>query len=104
MGSRCVHNDSEEGGEGGAEGTCGGERERQKKKKNKCASPPPSPSFLQVKAYFDYVKTVRDKRAAVATAAALAGAGPPPTNAAELQAALGRMAGGLPRGVQLGGR
>ena len=104
MGSRCVHNDSEEGGEGGAEGTCGWERERQKKKKNKCASPPPSPSFLQVKAYFDYVKTVRDKRVAVATAAALAGAGPPPTNAAELQAALGRMAGGLPRGVQLGGR
>ena len=63
----------------------------------------PSLPSGQVKAYFDYVKAVRERRATAATAAALAGVGPPPTNGAELAAALGRMAGGLPRGVHLGG-
>jgi hypothetical protein len=48
------------------------------------------------------VKAVRDRRAAAAAARALAGAGPPPTNAAELRAAIGRMAGGLPPGAMLG--
>ena len=61
--------------------------------------PPPqkhAPHTHQVKAYFDYVKAVRDRRAAAAAARALSG--PPPANAADLRAALSRMR--LPEGMQ----